>query len=133
MLIDKKIEQIKSDFDILPGWEERYEYIISLGRNLAPLATEFKTDEYLVRGCQSRVWMRAYKKDEKVFYEADSDALITKGIIALLLAVVNGASIKEVANIDFGFLDDIGLKSHLSMSRVNGLQSMIKKIKSYYI
>ncbi len=131
MKIFERVEQIKSDFEILPGWEEKYEYIISLGHGLLPLADEFKTDEFLVRGCQSRVWLRSYKKNGMIFFEADSDALITKGIVALLLSIVNGVYLEDLRAVDFGFLGDIGLSGHLSMSRANGLQSMIKKIKSY--
>ncbi|NCO04759.1 MAG: SufE family protein [Candidatus Magasanikbacteria bacterium] len=128
MSIHEKIAQLKEYFSVLPGWEEKYAYIISLGKSLSPLADEYKTDEYLVRGCQSNVWLRSYEQDGNVCFEADSDALITKGIVALLLFVVSGHSNEDIRDTDFSFLDDIGLKSHLSMARANGLQAMIDRI-----
>ncbi|GAB4201536.1 MAG: SufE family protein [Bacteroidia bacterium] len=129
----KNIEQEILDEINLFGddWEAKYGYIIELGKTLPPLPTEYKTDEHLIKGCQSRVWLKAEKENDTLHFYADSDALIPKGIIALLLKLVNHQSAKDIANYDFGIIEKIGLAQHLSPTRANGLLSMIQHIKQY--
>jgi cysteine desulfuration protein SufE len=124
-------EAIIDDFSYLDDWEEKYEYIISLGKTLPVIEEAFKTDDYLIRGCQSRVWLRASIEDGKVHFTADSDAVITKGIISLLVKVLNNQTAAEIAEADLYFIDKIGLSEHLSPTRSNGLRSMITHMKSF--
>ncbi len=113
-------------------WMEKYEHIISLGKELAPLAPEDKVDDNLIKGCQSRVWLAAKRgKDGRVVFTADSDAIITKGLAALMVRVLSDAPAVDIASADLFFLDEIGLHSHLSPTRSNGLQSMVKQMKLY--
>ncbi len=133
MSIEEKANDIISDFDMFDDWADKYEYIISLGKELAPMADDEKIEENLVKGCQSRVWLSANYKDRNVYFSADSDAIITKGIIALLVKILSGQSAEEIAKNDFSFIDTIGLKEHLSPNRSNGLVGMMKQIKQYAI
>ena len=110
-------------------WLDKYEYLIELGKNLEPYPEKDKTDEKLIKGCQSRVWLDAKVEDGKIFFRADSDAIITKGIISLLIGVYSGRTPEEIAADDFGFIGEIGLKENLSPTRANGLVSMIARIK----
>ena len=110
-------------------WLDKYDYIISLSDSLPEIAAEKRNDKYLIEGCQSRVWVSSELKDGKMFYSADSDAIITKGIIALLINVMNGRSPEEAANIDLYFIDAIGLGENLSPTRSNGLRAMIAQMK----
>ena len=113
-------------------WMEKYEHIISLGKELAPLAPEDKVDDNLIKGCQSRVWLAAKRgKDGHVVFTADSDAIITKGLAALMVRVLSDAPAADIASANLFFLDEIGLHSHLSPTRSNGLQSMVKQMKLY--
>ena len=112
-------------------WMDKYEYIIELGNNLDPFDEKNKTTSNLIRGCQSRVWLNAELKDGKVIFTADSDAVITKGIIALLIRVLSGRTPKEITDTELFFIDRIGLKENLSPTRSNGLVSMIKNMKAY--
>ena len=113
-------------------WMEKYEYIISLGKELAPLAPEDKVDENLIKGCQSRVWLAAKRGDDgQVVFTADSDAIITKGLAALMVRVLSHAPAADIASAKLSFLDEIGLHNHLSPTRSNGLQSMVKQMKLY--
>ncbi len=112
-------------------WMDRYNYLIELGNELEPIDPKYKTDEYLISGCQSKVWLTADYREGKMFYTADSDALIVKGIAALLLKVLNDTEAKEIVNNDLFFIDEIGLKDNLSPTRSNGLVSMVKKMKLY--
>lgn len=112
-------------------WMQRYEYIIDLGKNLPLIDERYKTDENIIKGCQSKVWLHAEAKDGKVAFTADSDAILTKGIIAILIRVFSGHSPQEILNADTEFINEIGLKEHLSPTRANGLVSMIKQIKMY--
>lgn len=121
---------IVADFGIFDQWLEKYEYIIDLGKHMPPLDERYKREENLVPGCQSRVWLHAELVDRKVVFSADSDAIITKGIIALLLQTVSGQSPEAISDADLYFIDRIGLREHLSPNRSNGLVNMIKKIKS---
>lgn len=125
--------EIIDEFSFFDDWMQKYEYIIDLGKDLPRIEEEKKTDEYRIKGCQSQVWLDAQKNDEKVEFYADSDAVITKGIIALLIRVFSGQPASEIAKSDLHFIDRIGLKEHLSPTRSNGLVSMVKKMKSYGI
>ena len=123
--------EILEDFDLFDDWEDKYEYIISLGKELDVMPEEEKLEENLVKGCQSRVWLNAKHENGKVVFSADSDAIISKGIIALLVKILSNQTAREIAENDFSFIDKIGLKEHLSPNRSNGLVGMMKKMKSY--
>lgn len=127
--LEEKVNEILEDLSNLHDWMEKYEYIIQLGKNLPPLPNEYKIDKYLVKGCQSRVWLKATCQSGKIIFEADSDALITKGLIALLIKIISGEPAPIVFNYNFDFIKQIGLDKHLSPTRSNGLYHMIQKIK----
>lgn len=127
--IDKKQQEIVDEFSIYDDWMDKYEYIISLGKDLPLIAQNYKTDDRIIKGCQSRVWLHADMKDDKMKYSADSDAIITKGIIALLIRVLDGEKPADIARCDLGFIKEIGLQEHLSPTRSNGLVSMVKQMK----
>jgi len=112
---------------------QRYEYIIELGKTLPIIEEKYKVEENLIRGCQSKVWLHAEKKDDKIVFTADSDAILTKGIIAILIRAFSAHKAADVMNADMVFIDQIGLKEHLSPTRANGLVSMLKQIKLYAI
>jgi len=114
-------------------WEGKYEHLIDFGKSLPLIDTRYKTDDRLIEGCQSRVWLHSELYDEKVVFTADSDAIITKGIVAILIRVFSGQTPEEIMQADTKFIDDIGLKEHLSPTRANGLVSMIKQMKMYAI
>jgi len=133
MTLKEREEEIVDEFSLFSDWMEKYEYIIDLGKEAPPINAQYKTDDYLIRGCQSQVWLHAWKEDDKVHFEADSDAFITKGIVALLVRVLDGLSPEEILNTDLNFIDEIGLKDHLSPTRANGLVSMVKQMKLYAI
>jgi len=133
MTLKEREEEIIEEFSIFSDWMEKYEYIIDLGKEATPLDNQYKTDNYLIRGCQSQVWLHAFKEDGKVRFVADSDAFITKGIAALLVRFFDGLSPEEILNADLDFINKIGLKDHLSPTRANGLVSMIKQMKLYAI
>ncbi len=122
-------ESIIEEFAIFSDWTEKYEYIIDLGKSLPLIEPQHKTDENIVKGCQSNVWLHADFQDGKMIYKADGDAIITKGIIALLLRVYSNQSPKEIVNSDLSFIDSIGLKEHLSPTRANGLVAIVKRIR----
>ncbi|TDE46737.1 SufE family protein [Flavobacterium rhamnosiphilum] len=124
-------EEIVDEFSMFDDWIERYEYIIELGKNLPLIKEEFKTENNLIKGCQSKVWLQGEKKDDKIVFTADSDAILTKGIIAILIRTFSNQSAKDILEADMDFIDKIGLKEHLSPTRANGLVSMIKNIKMY--
>ncbi|MBL8008375.1 MAG: SufE family protein [Ignavibacteria bacterium] len=123
-------DEIIEEFGLFEDWMSKYEYIIELGKKLPVIDPEFKTEEYKVKGCQSQVWLNADYRDGKIFYRADSDAIITKGIISLLIRVLSGHNPEEVLNADMHFIDKTGLKEHLSPNRANGLTAMIKQMKN---
>ncbi len=129
--IVKEQEIIIEEFSQFNDWSDKYEYLIDLGKELPPLDARYKTDFHTVKGCQSKVWVHADVDDGKIFLQADSDAIITKGIIALLIRILSGRNVEDVAATELHFMDAIGLKSHLSPTRSNGLKSMIQHIKSY--
>ncbi|MEC7646614.1 MAG: SufE family protein [Bacteroidota bacterium] len=123
--------EIVGEFDMFENWTEKYEYIIELGKNLPIIDNKHKTDNNLIKGCQSRVWLHADHQDGKIIYSADSDAIITKGIVAILIRVLSNQTAEDIAKVNLGFIDEIGLKEQLSLTRANGLVSMIKEIKLY--
>ncbi len=131
--INENEKEIIEDFALFSDWEDKYEYIISLGKELPLISDQYKNEDHLVRGCQSRVWLHAEKKGENIVFTADSDAIITKGLIALLVKVFSDQPAKEVAKTDLAFIDTIGLREHLSPNRSNGLVSMIQKMKNYAV
>ncbi len=124
-------EEIIDEFSMFDDWMQRYEYIIDLGKNLPLIDEEFKTEENIIKGCQSKVWLQGEQKEDKIIFTADSDAILTKGIIAILIRVFSNQNPSEILNADTDFIDQIGLKEHLSPTRANGLVSMIKQIKMY--
>lgn len=133
MEFEKRQEEIIEEFEFLTDWMEKYEHIIELGKSLPLIEEKYKTDDNIIKGCQSRVWLHAELIDGKVIYKADSDAIITKGMIALLIRALSGLTPDEIIAADLKFIDKIGLKEHLSPTRSNGLLSMIKQMKLYAI
>ena len=122
---------IIEEFSMFDDWMQRYEYIIELGKNLPLIKEEFKTEENIIKGCQSKVWLQGEQKEDSVVFTADSDAILTKGIIAILIRVFSNQKPADILEADMDFIDSIGLKEHLSPTRANGLVSMIKNIKMY--
>ena len=120
---------VVEEFSMFDEWLDKYEYLIELGKNLEVFPVEHKTDEYLIKGCQSRVWLDTQLRDGRLYFRADSDAIITKGIISLLISVYSGESPAEIAADDFAFVADLGLKENLSPTRANGLVSMMETIR----
>jgi len=131
------IQEIQNDiideFSMFDDWMQRYEYMIDLGKSLPLIDDQYKTENNVIKGCQSKVWVHAELKNDKVIFTADSDAIITKGIIAILIRAFSNQSPKDIIDADTNFIDDIGLKEHLSPTRANGLVSMIKQLKMYAI
>jgi cysteine desulfuration protein SufE len=131
MTIQAIQEEIIDEFYMFDDWDERFQYVIDLGKSL-PLVDElYKTDDNIIKGCQSKVWLHANEKDEKIVFTADSDAIITKGIIAVLIRAFSNQKAKDILEANTDFIDQIGLKEQLSPTRANGLVSMIKQIKLY--
>lgn len=129
MSLEESKQSIIDDFSMFDEWLDKYEYIIELGKKLDSFPENKKTDDRLIKGCQSRVWLDWEVKDVKLYFTADSDAIITKGIISLLISVYSGRSAEEIAGDDFSFLEKLGLKENLSPTRANGLESMVETIK----
>jgi len=131
-VVDIRQAEIIEEFEMFPDWMEKYEHIIEIGRELDAIDEKYKVDENLIKGCQSRVWLAAGLNEEgKVIFTADSDAIITKGLVALMIRVLSDAKPVEIAESNLHFLEAIGLNSHLSPTRSNGLLSMIKQMKIY--
>lgn len=124
-------EEIIEEFAFFDDWMQRYEHMIALGKSLPLIDEQYKTEDYIIKGCQSKVWLHAGLEDGKVMLTADSDAIITKGIVALLIRVFSNQTPEAIAKAELDFIDEIGLKEHLSPTRANGLVSMIKQIKLY--
>lgn len=122
--------EVVETFSMYDEWLDKYEYLIDLGKNLEAYPEDCKTEDKLIKGCQSRVWLDYKVQDGKIYFKADSDAIITKGIISLLISVYSGRTPEEIASSDFGFIEKIGLKENLSPTRANGLASMIATIKA---
>ena len=131
MSIEKVQTEIIEEFALFDDWMQRYEYMIDLGKSLPLIDPKYKTDNHIIKGCQSKVWVHADMEDDKVVFTADSDAIITKGIIAILIRAFSNHSPQEILDADTSFIDQIGLKEHLSPTRANGLVSMIKQLKLY--
>jgi cysteine desulfuration protein SufE len=131
MTIQEIQEEIIDEFSMFDDWMQRYEYIIDLGKNLPLIEEAYKTDDNIIKGCQSKVWLKGEQNDHKIVFTADSDAILTKGIIAILIRVFSNQNAFDILAADTDFIDKIGLKEHLSPTRANGLVSMIKNIKMY--
>jgi cysteine desulfuration protein SufE len=126
----KEVEQdLVDDFAMFETWEDKYEYLIDLGKKLSPLKEEFKKEEYKIKGCQSSVWIHSFEKDGLIFFEGDSDAVIVKGLVSMMIMVFSGQKPGTIVGSDLEFLNTIGLSSHLAQTRSNGLRSMIKQMK----
>jgi len=133
MTIKEKQEQLIEDFSFMEDWEAKYEYIIDLGKSLPEMASEKKSDANLIKGCQSKVWIDAFFKEGKLYFTADSDGILPKGIVSMLVSLYSGHSTEEILNSDFDFISKIGLQEFLSPSRANGLMAMTKQIKFYAV
>ena len=131
MSIATEQAEIVSEFSMFDDWIQRYEYMIELGKSLPLIDQAYKTDDNIIKGCQSKVWVHAELDDDKIVFTADSDAIITKGIIAILIRAFSNQPPKEILAAETHFIDEIGLKEHLSPTRANGLVSMIKQLKMY--
>ena len=133
MTIKEKQQELIDEFAFLDDWEQKYEYIIDLGKELKGLSEDKKTDENLIRGCQSKVWIDAEFKEGKLFFDADSDGILPKGIVSLFVRIYSGHTTHEILDSDFDFISEIGLQEFLSPSRANGLMAMTKQIKFYAV
>lgn len=131
MTIDEKQEQIIDEFAFFDDWMEKYDFIIQLGKELPLIDDQYKVEDRLIKGCQSQVWMHAEEKEGKVYYTADSDALITKGLVSMVIKVLSGQKAEDITRAELYFIEEIGLQNHLSLTRSNGLVSMIKQMKLY--
>ena len=131
MSLNDTQHEIVNEFSVFGDWLDKYHYLIELGNDLPPINPEYKTSEHLINGCQSRVWLHAALEDGKLIFEADSDAVIVKGIVALLVKVMSGRTPDEILENDLFFIDEIGLSQNLSPTRSNGLLAMVKKMKLY--
>src|SRR5690606_23993548 len=133
MTINEIQDELIEDFSFYQDWMEKYEYIIQLGKELPLIKEEYKQDQFIIKGCQSKVWLYPELKEGKLYFTADSDAVITKGLVSLMVKVLSGHTPKEIVDTDLYFIDNIGLKEHLSPTRANGLLSMVKQMKLYAI
>ena len=133
MTIQETEQLITEEFSQFDDWMDKYNYLIDMGKTLPRIDDKYKTEQYMISGCQSRVWVSAEMQDGKVIFKADSDAVITKGIVNLLIRVLNNQTPDDILNSDFSFIDKIGLHEHLSPTRSNGLTSMIKQMKLYAV
>lgn len=131
LTIEKIEREIVEEFSLFDSWDDKYEYIIDLGKKLPPLEDQFKIDENKVRGCQSTVWLAADFRDGRVFYKADSDAVIVKGLISMLIRVLSGQTPDAIVAARLDFINEIGMTSHLAQTRSNGLLAMVKQMKNY--
>ena len=133
MTLQKVQEEIIDEFSVFDEWMDKYNYLIELSKNLPPIDPTYRNNEYLINGCQSKVWLKADYEDGKIKFTADSDAIITKGIVALLIRVLSNRTPEEIMNADLFFIDEVGLRQNLSPTRSNGLLSMLKQMKLYAI
>lgn len=129
--IQDRAQEVVEEFALFDDWMGKYEYLIDLGKSIPEIEDEYKTDDFKIKGCQSQVWVRPEMRDGLLYYKGDSDALITRGLVALLIRVLSGQPPQDVAHADLSFLDQIGMKEHLSPTRKNGLASMMKQLKLY--
>ncbi|MDC3340904.1 SufE family protein [Flavobacteriaceae bacterium] len=130
-MITEAQHEIIEEFALFDDWMDKYDHLIGLGKTLPLIDPEFKTDQYIIKGCQSKVWLRAEQQDGRVYFSADSDAIITKGIVSVLIRAFSGLSAQDIVNAPTDFIKEIGLNDHLSPTRANGLVSMIKQMKLY--
>jgi cysteine desulfuration protein SufE len=133
MTIQEQQDQIIEDFALFDDWMDKYEYIIQLGKQVPLIEEKYKTDDHLIKGCQSRVWLHADYRNGKLYFTADSDAQITKGLVSMVVQVLSGHTPREIAQADIYFIEAIGLQSHLSPTRANGLLAMLRQIRNYAI
>jgi|TARA_B110000014_G_scaffold224676_1_gene183045 cysteine desulfuration protein SufE len=133
MTINEIQNELVDEFSMFDDWMDRYEYMIELGKSLPMIDSQYKTEDNLIRGCQSKVWLHADLQEDKIIYSAGSDAIITKGIVSILIRTFTNQTPSEILKANTDFIDEIGLKEHLSPTRANGLVSMIKQIKMYAI
>jgi cysteine desulfuration protein SufE len=133
MIINEIQDEIIEAFELFDDWEGKYEYIIDLGKKLPKLADEYKTEDNIIKGCQSTVWLHASMIDNKLIFEADSEAIIVKGLVSMLVNVLSNHSPEEIMNADLYFIEKVGLASHLAQTRSNGLASMVKQMKAYAV
>lgn len=133
MTINEIQDEIIEEFDLFDDWEGKYEYIIDLGKKLSKLADEYKTEDNIIKGCQSTVWLHAYMNEDKLIFEADSEAIIVKGLVSMLVKVLTNHTPNEIMNADLYFIEKVGLASHLAQTRSNGLASMVKQMKAYAV
>ncbi len=131
MTITEIESQIISEFSMFDDWMDKYNYLIELGKSLPAIGEQYKTDQYLISGCQSKVWLHAASSEGKVYYSGDSDAIITRGIVSMLIRVLSGQTPADIVDAKLEFIDQIGLKEHLSPTRSNGLSAMMKQMKLY--
>jgi cysteine desulfuration protein SufE len=131
MNIKEKESEIISEFEMFDDWMDKYNYIIEAGKSVPVIDPKYKEDQYLIKGCQSQVWLHASVEDGRVIFRADSDALITRGIVGMLIRVLSNQQPQDIVNAELSFIDEIGLKEHLSPTRSNGLVNMIKQMKLY--
>ena len=129
--IQETEDEIVDEFSLFDNWEDKYEYIIDLGKKLEPLSSEYKIDENKIKGCQSQVWLIANEEDGRIYFKADSDAVIVKGLVSMLIRVLSGHKSQEILDAKLEFIDKIGMKNHLAQTRSNGLLSMVKQMKNY--
>ena len=130
-MITEAQQEIIEEFTLFDDWMDKYEHLIGLGKTLPLIDPQFKTDQYIIKGCQSKVWLRAEQQDGRVYFWVDSDAIITKGIVSVLIRAFSGLSAQDIVNAPTDFIKEIGLNDHLSPTRANGLVSMIKQMKLY--
>jgi cysteine desulfuration protein SufE len=133
MTINESQDEIIEEFELFDDWADKYEYIIDLGKKLKGLPEEQKSEDNIIKGCQSRVWLNARKEDENLVFEADSEAIIVKGLVNMLIRVLSGHTPQEIAKADLYFMEKIGMSQHLAQTRSNGLASMVKQMKNYAI
>ena len=131
MTIQETEQEIIDDFALFESWEEKYQYIIEIGQKLPALDQQFKSDEYKIKGCQSSVWLQGEEREGRLYFTADSDSTFVKGEIALLIKVLSGRTPSEILDAQLGFIDAIGLRQHVAVTRANGLAAMIKQMKTY--
>ena len=133
MTINEIQDEIIEEFDLFDDWEGKYEYIIDLGKKLPKLADEHKSEDNIIKGCQSTVWLNAFINGDKLIFEADSEAIIVKGLVSMLVKVLTNHTPEEIMNADLYFIEKVGLASHLAQTRSNGLASMVKQMKTYAV
>ena len=129
--LERREREVVEEFELFDDWMDKYEHLIALGKDLPPLDAAYRDDEHLIRGCQSQMWLHGEPEGDRIHFSAESDALIAKGLVSLMIRVLSGLPAKQIATARLGFLDEIGLKDHLSATRANGLPSMVKQMKLY--